>query len=652
MKKYEPRARVVIENVSPLVEGGKFPIKRIAGEAVYVTADMIADGHDVISARLMFRKTGTKKWLENPLNHIENDSWEGHFRVETEGEYEYAVTGWVDHAMTWFKGFQKKLAAADELGLDIRIGAEFLKEMLAVNKGSEKSTIADLLTKLESGDYQLAIDAASSERMRNVLDNFPLRHFATTSASYPVQVDRLKASFSSWYEFFPRSASPDSNRPGTFKDCEPIISRLAQLGFDTVYFPPVHPVGVAHRKGKNNSTTALPNEPGSPWAIGAAEGGHTAINPVLGTLEEFVHLVNHAKSQGIEIAMDLAYQCSPDHPWVKEHPSWFKWRPDGTVQYAENPPKKYQDVLPIHFETDDWENLWHALKGVIEFWIDKGIKIFRVDNPHTKPFVFWEWVMAEMRKDHPEVLFLSEAFTRPKIMARLAKIGFHQSYSYFTWRKDKAELTEYLTQLTETELREYFRANFWPNTPDILPEYLQNTGVNHAAMRYVLASTLSSNYGMYGPVYEYCVNQPVPGKEEYFDSEKYEVRHWDWRLESPMHYLIGKINHIRKQNEAFHTTFNLKFCETDNPMILAFYKATEDGNNKVLVVINLDPLNKHSGWIKLPLQEMRVNEGETLGLTDLMDHSNYRWNKQWNYVELDPKLLPCHIFQITINPNH
>ena len=456
MKKYEPRARVVIENVSPQVEGGKFPIKRIAGEAVYVTADMIADGHDVISARLMFRKTGTKKWLENPLNHTENDSWEGHFRVETEGEYEYAVVGWVDHAMTWFKGFQKKLAAADELGLDIRIGAEFLKEMLAVNKGSEKSTIADLLSKLESGDYQLAVDAASSERMRNVLDNFPLRHFATTSASYPVQVDRLKASFSSWYEFFPRSASPDSNRPGTFKDCEPIINRLAQLGFDTVYFPPVHPVGVAHRKGKNNSTTALPNEPGSPWAIGAAEGGHTAINPVLGTLEEFVHLVNHAKSQGIEIAMDLAYQCSPDHPWVKEHPSWFKWRPDGTVQYAENPPKKYQDVLPIHFETDDWENLWHALKGVIEFWIDKGIKIFRVDNPHTKPFVFWEWVMAEMRRDHPEVLFLSEAFTRPKIMARLAKIGFHQSYSYFTWRKDKAELTEYLTQLTETELREYF----------------------------------------------------------------------------------------------------------------------------------------------------------------------------------------------------
>jgi starch synthase (maltosyl-transferring) len=652
MKKHEARSRVVIENISPQVEGGKFPIKRIVGEVVCVTADLIADGHDVISARLIYRKQGTKKWSENHMLITEDDAWKGEFRVEETVPYEYAVTAWVDHAMTWYKGFQKKLAAGDELSIDLRIGAEFLKEIASLKKGAENGAVWDLLSKLESDKYTMAVEAASSESMLHVIENFPLKHFASTSASYLVQVDRLKAAFSNWYEFFPRSSSPEINRPGTFNDCLPIISRLAQLGFDTVYFPPVHPVGVSHRKGKNNSTTALSGEPGSPWAIGASEGGHTAINPTLGTLEEFKNLISHAQSLNVEIAMDLAYQCSPDHPWVKEHPSWFKWRPDGTVQYAENPPKKYQDVLPIHFETDDWENLWKALKDVIEFWIEKGIRIFRVDNPHTKPFVFWEWIMAEMRRDHPDVLFLSEAFTRPKIMARLAKIGFHQSYSYFTWRKNKSELIEYLNQLTQTELREYFRANFWPNTPDILPEYLQNTGPNHTAMRFVLAATLSSNYGMYGPVYEYCVNQPVSGKEEYFDSEKYEVRHWDWRLESTMHDLIGKINEIRNQNPAFHSTFNILFCETDNEMLLSYYKSTDDGSNKILVIVNLDPINKQSGWVKLPINEMNVNEGELVGLTDLMDQSNYRWNETWNYVELEPQLTPCHIFKLTVNPSN
>ena len=652
MKKYKARSRVVIENISPQVEGGKFPIKRIVGEVVCVTADLIADGHDIISARLIYRKQGTKKWFENQILITENDIWKGEFRVEETVQYEYAVTAWVDHAMTWHKGFQKKLAAGDELSLDLRIGAEFLKEIAALKKGAENEAVWDLLSKLESGNYEMAVEAASSESMLHVIENFPLKHFASTSTSYLVQVDRLKAAFSNWYEFFPRSSSPDINRPGTFNDCLPIITRLSKLGFDTVYFPPVHPIGVSHRKGKNNSTSVLSGEPGSPWAIGAFEGGHTAINPTIGTLEEFKNLINHAQSLNVEIAMDLAYQCSPDHPWVKEHPSWFKWRPDGTVQYAENPPKKYQDVLPIHFETDDWENLWKELKDVIEFWIEQGIRIFRVDNPHTKPFVFWEWIMAEMRRDHPDVLFLSEAFTRPKIMARLAKIGFHQSYSYFTWRKNKSELIEYLNQLTQTELREYFRANFWPNTPDILPEYLQNTGTNYAAMRFVLAATLSSNYGMYGPVYEYCVNKPVSGKEEYFDSEKYEVRHWDWRLESPMHNLIGKINEIRNQNPAFHSTFNILFCETDNEMLLSYFKSTDDGSNKILVIVNLDPINKQSGWVKLPIKEMKINDGELIGLTDLMDQSNYCWNETWNYVELDPQLTPCHIFKLTVNSSN
>lgn len=648
MKKVDSRARVVIENVKPQVENGRFAIKRIPGERVHVQADLFGDGHDVISARLLYRRTGAKKWNEQPFRLVENDTWEGHFRVEEEGDYEYAVTAWIDHALTWYQGFLKKQRAGDDLTLDVRIGAEHLQALISATKGSEHQLAKELLALLESGSYHVAVEAAASERMRNLIEDSPLRPFASVSSSYKVQVDRLKASFSAWYEFFPRSASPDPNRPGTFRDCHAIIDRLSELGFDTVYFPPVHPIGRAHRKGKNNAVTAHEGEPGSPWAIGASEGGHTALLPELGTMADFVALVAHAQKRGIEIAMDLAYQCSPDHPWVKEHPDWFKWRPDGTVQYAENPPKKYQDVLPIYFECDDWQNLWKALLDVIKFWVSKGIRVFRVDNPHTKPFAFWEWVMAEMHRDHPEVLFLSEAFTRPKIMARLAKVGFHQSYSYFTWRRDKAELTEYLGDLCDTELREYFRANFWPNTPDILPEYLQNTDARHGSVRYVLAATLSSNYGMYGPVYEYSVNQPVPGKEEYYDSEKYEVRHWDWLLQSPMHELIGKINHIRRQNPAFFTTFNLRFCETDNPLLMAYFKQTEDRQNAILVVVNLDPNHNQSGWIKAPLEALGCKEGEILVLHDLMDGSNYHWNKEWNYVELNPALMPCHIFRVEV----
>lgn len=649
MKKQDSRARVVIENVRPQIDGGQFPIKRISGELVNVSADVFGDGHDVISARLLYRKKGEKKWNENPFRLIENDQFVGQFRIDEEHDYEYAVMAWIDHALTWYEGFLKKKKAGDHLDVEIQIGLGFLDEIAKAAKGNEQRLAKELAAQIRECHYQEAVELCSGERLRNLIEDSPIRKFASISESYGVQVDRLKASFSAWYEFFPRSSSPDSSRPGTFNDCFPIVDRLAELGFDTLYFPPIHPIGRAHRKGKNNSTTAQPGEPGSPWAIGASEGGHTGVLSDLGTEADFIALVAHARTRGIEIAMDLAYQCSPDHPWVKEHPDWFKWRPDGTVQYAENPPKKYQDVLPIYFECDDWKNLWDALKGVIEYWIDKGVKVFRVDNPHTKPFAFWEWVMAEMHRDHPEVLFLSEAFTRPKIMARLAKIGFHQSYSYFTWRKNKAELSEYLGQLTQTELRDYFRANFWPNTPDILPEYLQNTGFSNNAIRYVLAATLSSNYGMYGPVYEYLINSPVPGKEEYIDSEKYEVRHWDWSLNSPFHHLIGKINHIRRQNPAFYTTFNLQFCETDNPMVMAYFKQTEDRSNAVLVVVNLDPYQKQSAWIKTPLDALGIAEGEIMELNDLMDDSRYHWNRNWNYVELDPRLMPCHIFNIRIH---
>ncbi len=652
MKGSLAKARAVIEHISPQIDGGEFPIKRIPGEVVVVKADVFGDGHDLIGALLLHRAAGEKKWTEVKMRPLENDQWTASFLTRKPGMYEYTVVAWVDHALSWHHGFCKKAEAGEHLELELRIGAELLRRVAKKAQAADATWLKNTAKLFEEeAHYKEALAIGCSERLEDLIESLPLRDNETAAPVYKLYVEREKAQFSTWYEFFPRSASPDRSRSGTFKDCEALLRVISELGFDTLYFPPIHPIGESHRKGKNNSTTALPGEPGSPWAIGSHLGGHKAINPELGTIEDFERLVKSANNMGIEIALDLAYQCSPDHPYVKSHPQWFRWRPDGTVQYAENPPKKYQDVLPLNFETDDWQNLWNELKSVIEFWISKGIKIFRVDNPHTKPFIFWQWIMEEMRRNHPEVIFLSEAFTRPRITARLAKVGFQQSYSYFTWRQTKKELTEYLTELTQTELREYFRANFWPNTPDILPYYLQKTGHTHSAARFVLAATLSSNYGMYGPVYEMLENEPMPGKEEYFNSEKYEIRHWEWFSSTPFRELIRKINLIRKDNAAFHTTFNIEFCETDNEHLIAFFKSTRDARNQILTIINLDPTSKQTGWVKLPATLMPAHEGQVLEMNDLMDNSRYRWNRQWNYVELDPRLLPAHIFSITAHPH-
>lgn len=644
------KCRAVIENIYPAVEGGKLPIKRVSGERIEVKADIFADGHDIISAQLLHRKKGTTEWTTSEMTLQSNDEWKGFFYTGEEGMYEYAIKAWVDHDLTWLHGFEKKSEAGEKLDVELMIGLKYLREIESMVRDEDRHLVDNAIRLFSdtSNFYKEAVELATGPVFAHLLENYMLIHNATISHTLDLVVERKKAAFSAWYEFFPRSAAPEPGKHGTFKDCERIIPRLAELGYDTLYFPPIHPIGVSHRKGKNNSTTAQPGEPGSPWAIGSAEGGHKAIHPELGTIEDFVHLVQHAKNHGIEIAMDLAYQCAPDHPYVKEHPQWFKWRPDGTVQYAENPPKKYQDVLPINFENDDWKNLWKELKSIVEFWIDKGVNIFRVDNPHTKPFVFWEWLMDEMRREHPQVIFLSEAFTRPKIMARLAKVGFQQSYTYFTWRQTAHELRKYVEELTQTELREYFRPNFWPNTPDILPYYLQRTGHSHSAVRFVLAATLSSNYGMYGPVYELLENDPYPNKEEYHNSEKYEIRHWDWFQDTPMHKLIKKINHIRKENEAFHSTYNITFCETDNDNLLAYLKLTEDKRNIILTVVNMDPAHKQSGWVSLPLHLVDAHEGQEIKLFDLLDEATYRWNRQWNYVELDPRYLPAHIFKIKV----
>ncbi len=595
-------ARVVIENVCPSVEGGKFPAKRVAGDLVVVSADIFAEGHDVISVRLLFRAPGSPDWIPAPMEFVGNDSWRGEFSLSSPGTYRFAVEGWVDPVRTWQEGLKKKVDAGLDVSVDMLLGARIAEKAAAGPQSPARSQELEIL------------------------------------------VERPKARFSSWYEAFPRSASPDPSRPGTLRDLEALAPEIARMGFDVLYLPPIHPIGKTGRKGKNNLVTASQEDPGSPWAIGSEQGGHKSIDPGLGTFEDFESLLQTCSARGIEIALDLAFQCSPDHPYVKEHPEWFKHRPDGTIQYAENPPKKYEDIVPFDFESAAWRSLWEELKSVVFFWMEKGVRIFRVDNPHTKPFAFWQWLLSEVRREYPEVLFLAEAFTRPKVMARLAKIGFSQSYTYFTWRNAKRELTEYIEELTGTELKEYFRPNFWPNTPDILPEFLQYGGRPAFVARLILAATLSSNYGIYGPAFELLENRALEGREEYLDSEKYEIRHWDRERPGNLKPLIARLNAIRKQNPAFQQTSNLRFREVDNDQLLFFSKSA--GADVVFVVVNLDPVNTQSGWIRMPLRELGVTPGQPFLGHDLLSEEKYIWYGERNFVKLDPRIMPAHIFRL------
>ena len=479
----------------------------------------------------------------------------------------------------------------------------------------------------------------------SIFKKYPKKFLANTSKEYGVYVDRKKALFSTWYEFFPRSSSKQPGKHGTFKECIPLLGRVAEMGFDTLYFPPIHPIGEVNRKGKNNTTTTEKGDVGSCWGIGSKFGGHKDIHPELGTLEDFKELIGKAKELDIEIAMDYALQAAPDHPWVKDHPSWFKWRPDGTVQYAENPPKKYQDILPIYFESEDFKALWQECLDILYFWIDCGINIFRVDNPHTKPFYFWNWIIDEVKKKHPDIIFLAEAFTRPKIMQQLAKQGYTQSYTYFTWRDNKHELINYVEELTKTEQSEYMRPNFWPNTPDINPFHLQGANEPKHIQRYVLAATLSSNLGIYGPVFEQMKSDALPGKEEYLNSEKFQIQHYDWTAENWLIKLISGINKARKEHEALQQTNNIRFCHIDNDQLIAFYKWNDDKTSEVFVVISLDHHTAQRGTVQLPIQEMGVGHDHQLKIRDVVPDIEYTWNGEWNFVELHPN-MPFHIFEI------
>jgi starch synthase (maltosyl-transferring) len=643
------QARVVISGVTPEIEGGRFPVKRTVGEKLVVEADIFVDGHDLLSAVLLYRAEAETHWREAPMRPLVNDRWRGEFRVTALGVYPYTIQAWVDRFTSWREGFRMKVEANQDVKIDTLVGAELLEAAAQRAPGEASKQLQQwaAILRQQSGSAT-AIDLALADDVAALVAAHPDRRFAVTyERELQVVVEQEKARFSAWYEMFPRSCAPEPGKHGTFTDCEKRLPYVAAMGFDVLYLPPIHPIGRAFRKGKNNALTTTPEDPGSPWAIGAAEGGHKAIHPQLGTLEDFRRLVTKTREYGVELALDLAYQCTPDHPYVKEHPQWFRHRPDGSIQYAENPPKKYQDIYPIDFETEDWQALWQELKSVVQFWIDQGVRIFRVDNPHTKSFRFWEWMITDIRTSHPDVLFLSEAFTRPKVRYRLAKLGFSQSYTYFAWRNTKHELTQYLTELTQTEVREYFRPNLWPNTPDILTEYLQFGGRPAFISRLVLAATLGSSYGIYGPAFELCENRPrEAGSEEYLDSEKYEIRHWNLARSDSLKEIIARVNRIRRENSALHSNERLRFHAIDNDQLICYSKHSEDGANVIVVVVNLDPHHTHSGWMELPLEELDLPADHPYQVHDLLSEARYLWHGSRNYIQLNPQAMPAHIFRI------
>jgi starch synthase (maltosyl-transferring) len=638
--------RVVIDYVAPQINGGEFFIKRVVDEFVNVDAHVLVDGHDVIGASVLYKHEKERKWSESRMHLVVNDEWKSSFQVKKQGFYSYKVQGWVDYALNWQHGIERKIDDGQHVKSELLEGITLLKPLLKKASREEQDYLNYCIACFEDPEqYDSAIKEAKSSELHDIFMKYPEKHLANESKELQVYVDRKKARFSTWYEFFPRSASEQEGQHGTFKDCERLLPRIAQMGFDTLYFPPIHPIGYVNRKGKNNTTEAQQGDVGSAWGIGSPEGGHKAIHPKLGSLEDFKDLINKAKAQGIEIAMDYALQAAPDHPWVKNHPEWFKWRPDGTVQYAENPPKKYQDILPIYWESKDYKNLWNECLDILMYWIDCGITIFRVDNPHTKPYYFWEWIIAEVKKKHPDIIFLAEAFTKPKVMQQLAKRGYTQSYTYFTWRNSKHELTEYLTELTQTDQREYMRPNFWPNTPDINPYHLQGSNESKYMQRYVLAATLSSSIGIYGPVYEQMIDEAVPGKEEYFMSEKFEVKHYDWFKQNKLTTVISRINQIRHEHEALQQTNNIRFCNVDNDNLMAYYKWNDSKSDELLIVVSLEHHYSQQGTVQLPLSDLGVYPGHHINVSDLITGSNYNWYNEWNFVELHPT-LPFHIFKI------
>ncbi len=700
MKPPEGRRRVIIEEVAPAVDHGRHAVKRVLGDTVEVSAAIFSDGHDHVAARLLYKRTSEGSWRTTSMSALPNDLWTGSFPVDQDGAWVFTVEGWVDHFDTWASDLTKRIAAQivaqpDTLHPDTPATPQntpaapqnisVTPQNISVTPQNTPVTPQNIPLAFQSG--ALLLDAAAARA--GTADNKPdqqllqqtaadLRDLAAKKHSVyqnpitdqiiaaagrhpdlnlstlypselPLWVDRERARFSTWYELFPRSTSTVPGRHGTLADVERLLPDIQAMGFDILYLPPIHPIGTAFRKGPNNNVEAQPGDHGSPWAIGAATGGHKAVHPDLGTLDDLDHLVAAARAHGMELAMDIAFQCSPDHPWVTEHPDWFQHRPDGSIQYAENPPKKYQDIYPLNFETADWHGLWDELLSVFEFWIGHGVEVFRVDNPHTKALFFWEWVIAVVHSKHPGVLFLAEAFTRPHVMYSLAKGGYTQSYTYFTWRTEKAEIQRYLEEITQPPVSDFFRPNFWPNTPDILHAALQTGGRPAFMQRLILAATLTANYGIYGPAYELGENAPMkPGAEEYLHSEKYEIREWDRTAPHTIAPLVTRINQIRHTNPALQSNDRLHFHPVDNPHLLCYSKSTADGSNIILVAINLDPTQEQGGWIELDLKHLGVPYHQNFDVEDLLTGTHYTWRDRSNYVALRPEVLPAHVFRLTL----
>ena len=680
MKPEEGRKRVIIEAIQPQVDCGRYPVRRIIGDQIAISAAIFSDGHDHVAARLLFKHESERQWRSTPMTALVNDLWSAGFTVEQLGAWTYTIQAWVDHFDTWCDDLKKRLAAQpdpaspdparrdlppQDIPVAFEIGAQLLDQTAARAGASGKESKSADVKRLKiiaaslralAGQKLALYEYPLSPEIEQLAARYPDLAFASDAKELRLWVDRERARFSSWYELFPRSASPDPTRHGTFADVESLLPEIAGMGFDILYLPPIHPIGAAFRKGPNNTPSTDPGDPGSPWAIGSPEGGHKAIHPQLGTFADFDHLVAAVRANGMELALDIAIQCSPDHPWVKQHPDWFLHRPDGTIQYAENPPKKYQDIYPLNFESPDWQGLWDELRSVFQFWIHRGVRVFRVDNPHTKTFAFWEWCLADLRTEAPDVIFLAEAFTRPHVMYALAKGGYTQSYTYFTWRTEKSELQSYFEEITGPPVSDFFTPNVWPNTPDILHASLQ-TGDRPAFMqRVILATTLAASYGIYGPAFELCENLPIrPGSEEYLNSEKYQVRHWDRSAAHSIAPLIARLNQIRRTNPALQSDLSLHFHNVDNPQLIAYSKSAPavDGGppNVILTVVNLDPHNEQAGWVDLDLKQLGIGHDEFFDVEDLLTSAHYQWHDRSNYVALRPAIMPAHVLRVTRKPD-
>ena len=659
--------RPVINGVRPQVDGGRRAAKAALGDLLAVEANAFADGHDELWCELRYRSDSATKWTTVPMEDVGNDRWRAVMPITAMGPYRFAIRARVDRFATWRRDLRARAAAGQNLGIELLVGADLLEEAARLAKGAEQRLLLSVATELRTGlrglesavpEHAAALgwngasalgDVVFSDHLLRQMGELGTPEQWTVSDTFHVVAESAKARFSSWYELFPRSAARGARTHGTFADVVGMLDYIEGMGFDVLYLPPIHPIGLTGRKGREGSVSAKPGEPGSPWAIGGPQGGHRAIHPELGTVEDFRRLVAAAAGRGIDVAIDLAFQASPDHPWVKEHPSWFRHRPDGTIRHAENPPKRYEDIYPLDFETADWRALWEELLGVVLYWIEQGVHVFRVDNPHTKPFAFWEWLLAQVKTEHPETIFLSEAFTRPRVMEQLAKVGFTQSYTYFSWRTSKWELETYLTELTRGEMSDYFRPNFWPATPDILTEELQTGGRAAFLSRLVLAATLSPSYGMYGPAFELQEHEPrSSGSEEYRRSEKYEIRSWD--LESPesLSGFIGLVNAARREHAALQFNDSLRFCGVDNDQIIAYSKVRRgpEGDDIIVTVVNLDHTYVQSGWVDLDLDALGVDPSRPYVMHDLLSDARFAWAGSRNYIKLDPAGVPCHLFSL------